>query len=145
MLGKRQTNTDGFVNNDNDNDDDDTWGYSTVSTGSHSCKKCVAYTGTDRSSHQMGRRWRSSHTTRTMACLGTHARSTKDEARSASVDIPQSMSLRTSHILHAEFLQILVPRPQGARFYPQPRYASHGPGWGGEGYQMQAYPPPGEI
>lgn len=45
----------------------------------------------------MGRRWRYPHTTRTMACLGTHARSTKDQARSMSDGIPQSMSLRFVH------------------------------------------------
>lgn len=38
--------------------------------------------------------------------------------------------------------RLLVPRPQRARFYPQPQYASNGPGWGSEGYPMQAYPPP---
>jgi len=39
--------------------------------------------------------------------------------------------------------RFLVPRPQRARFYPQPQYNSNGPhGWGGEGYPMQAYPPP---
>ena len=42
-------------------------------------------------------------------------------------------------------LQLLVPRPQRGRFAPRPQYASNGPGWGGEGYPMQAYPPPGKI
>ena len=80
-----------------------------------------------------------------MAYSGSHARSTKDEARPASDDVPQSMSLRTFHRLYAEILQILVPRIQRPRFYPQAQYASNGRGWGGEGYPMQAYPPPGKT
>lgn len=93
----------------------------------------------------MGRCWRYSCITCIMACSGTHACSTKDEARSASDGLPQSKSLRTFQRLYAEALQLLVPRPQRARFYPQPQYAPNGPGWGGEGYPMQAYPPPGKI
>ena len=89
MLGRRQTNW------DNDDDDDDgNWGYSTVNIElSHLDVESLANIGADRSCHQMGCRWRYPHTARTMACLGTHARSTKDEARSASDVIPQSMSI----------------------------------------------------
>lgn len=38
--------------------------------------------------------------------------------------------------------RFLVPRFQRARFHPQAPYPSNGPGWGGEGYPLQAYPPP---
>ncbi|CAF9910437.1 hypothetical protein IMSHALPRED_009198 [Imshaugia aleurites] len=38
--------------------------------------------------------------------------------------------------------RLLIPRPQRARFNPQPRYAANGQGWGGEGYAMHAFPPP---
>lgn len=93
MLEKRQTNADVYDNDDND--DDGTWGYSTVSNDNPLCEKRVANTSADSGSHQMGRRWCYSHTTRTMARLGSPARSTKDEARSASAGIPQSRSIRT--------------------------------------------------
>ncbi|KAF6225324.1 hypothetical protein HO173_012809 [Letharia columbiana] len=107
MLGKRQTNTDGFVNNDND--DDDTWGYST--TG-------VAI------------KWAVVGALLILLVLWLVLGRMHAQRRMRRGQRPL--------IYH----RILVPRPQGARFYPQPRYASHGPGWGGEGYQMQAYPPP---
>ena len=54
----------------------------------------MTHAGADRSSHQMGCRRRHHHTPRTLACLGTHARSTKNQARPASVVIPQGMILQ---------------------------------------------------
>lgn len=93
----------------------------------------------------MGRRWCHHYTTRIMACLGTLACSTKDQARSASDDISQSTNSEAPQWLYAEALQILVPRRQWVQSYPQPQFASNGPGWGGEGYPMQAYPPPGKT
>ena len=94
MLGRRQANTIGY---DNDDDDDDSLlGYSVVSVNQYLCKKCVAHTSADRSSHKMGRRWCDPCTTRTVACLGTRTRSTKDQARSASDGIPQGTTLQAS-------------------------------------------------
>lgn len=86
ILGKRQS----F---DGDMDNDSTWGYSNVSIDRHQGNQRMANIGADRNSNQMGHRWRYSHTPRTMACLGAHARAKKDQARPASDGIPQSMSL----------------------------------------------------
>ena len=115
----------------------------------------------------MGRRSCHPNPARPMACARTRARSAEDEARSAANAVSQSMSvflvLPTSYLTmdgwmdgwmdggisckHANTIrrrsQLLVPRPQRGRFAPQPQYAASGPGWGGEGYPMQAYPPPG--
>ena len=57
-------------------------------------KMPVTHAGEDRDSHKVGHRWRYSHTSRTMACLGTHTRSTKDKTRSASDGISQSMPVQ---------------------------------------------------
>ena len=92
MLAKRQTDTATY---DNDADGDDGfWGYSTVRADCWLWKNFVAHAGADRGSHQMGCRGRYYHTPRTLACLGTHARSTKDQARPASDGIPQGMILQ---------------------------------------------------
>lgn len=141
MLGKRQPTT---VENDNDANGDGLWGYSTVSLYRYLGKKSWAHTGADRSSHQMGRRRCYPDTTRIMACLGTPACPTKDQTGSASDGISQSTNPEPPQRLYAEALQILVPRRQWAQSYLQPQFASNGPGWGGEGYPMQAYPPPGK-
>ena len=94
----------------------------------------------------MGCRGRYYYTPRTVACLGTHARSTKDQARPASDGIPQGMILQpplNDYILKAP--QLLVPRRQRAQYYPHPQFAPNAPGWGGEGHPMHAYPPPGKT
>ena len=94
----------------------------------------------------MGRRRRHPYHTRPLARPGPRACSAEDKARSASDDIPPSMHPRTqstsTYVLKA--LQFLVPRQHRTPLYPQPQYAHNGPGWGGEGYPMHAYPPPGK-